>query len=224
MRNEGVVTLLRSTTTFALLTAALFTATLGAAPRGRSPAGAAPVDVAIQTSAGTIVVRLERARAPVTVSNFLHYVDLGTYNGTTFYRTVRRANEPQSKIEVIQGGLNLQTANPMIRPIALEPTNKTGLHNTDGTIAMARTSDPNSASTEFFIDIGDDRFLDAGGTLGPGYAAFGKVIRGMDVVHKIHRAPVGAAPASNPSTRRSASSRCHGCAERPQSPVVTEND
>jgi peptidyl-prolyl cis-trans isomerase A (cyclophilin A) len=77
----------------------------------------------------------------------------------------------------------------MIQPIPLEPTSKTGLHNTDGVIAMARTADPNSASTEFFIDIGDDRFLDAGGPLGPGYAAFGKVIRGMDVVHKIHRAP-----------------------------------
>jgi peptidyl-prolyl cis-trans isomerase A (cyclophilin A) len=179
----------RSTPMLALLAAALLTATTGTAPRGRSPGGAAPVDVAMQTSAGTIVVRLEPARAPVTVSNFLHYVDLGTYNGTTFYRTVRRASEPQSKIEVIQGGLNPQTANPMIRPIALEPTNKTGLHNTDGTIAMARTADPNSASTEFFIDIGDDRFLDAGGPLGPGYAAFGKVIRGMDVVHKIHRAP-----------------------------------
>ena len=133
----------------------------------------------------------DTARAPVTTKNFLRYVDQGTYNGTTFYRTVRRATEPQSKIEVIQGGLNPQTANPMIQPIPLEPTSKTGLHNTDGTIAMARTADPNSASTEFFIDIGDDRFLDAGGPPGPGYAAFGKVIRGMDVVRKIHRAPVG---------------------------------
>ncbi|MBV8369669.1 MAG: peptidylprolyl isomerase [Candidatus Eremiobacteraeota bacterium] len=154
-----------------------------------SARGAAPVDVAIQTSAGTIVVRLDPARAPITVKNFLHYVDLGTYNGATIYRTLRRATEPQSRIEVIQGGLNPQAANPMIKPIPLEPTSKTGLHNADGTIAMARTADPNSATTEFFIDIGDDRFLDAGGPLGPGYAAFGKVIRGMDVVRKIHRAP-----------------------------------
>jgi peptidyl-prolyl cis-trans isomerase A (cyclophilin A) len=154
-----------------------------------SPRGATPVDVAIVTSAGTIVVRLDAERAPLTTQNFLHYVDLGTYNGTTFYRTVRRASEPQTKIEVIQGGLNPHAANPMIRPIPLEPTNKTGLHNTDGAISMARTSDPNSASTEFFICIGDDRYLDAGGLTGPGYAAFGRVLRGADVVRRIQRSP-----------------------------------
>ena len=149
---------------------------------------AAPVDVAIQTSMGTIVVRLDRAHAPGTTANFLHYVDTGAYDGTTFYRTVSRANEPGSKIEVIQGGLNPQAPNPMIHPIPLEPTSKTGLHNTDGAISMARTSDPNSASTEFFLCIGDNRFLDAGGPLGPGYAAFGKVVRGAAVVRTIQRA------------------------------------
>jgi peptidyl-prolyl cis-trans isomerase A (cyclophilin A) len=161
-------------------------ALLAAAP---AAAFAAPpgTDVAIRTTAGTIVVRLEAARAPVTVRNFLHYVDTHAYDHATFYRTVRRATEPQSRIEVIQGGL--KEPSPMIKPIPLEPTSKTGLHNVDGTIAMARTADPNSASTEFFIDVGDDRFLDAGGSLGPGYAAFGKVIRGMDVVRKIHTAP-----------------------------------
>jgi peptidyl-prolyl cis-trans isomerase A (cyclophilin A) len=148
---------------------------------------AAPVDVAIQTSAGTIVVRLDAARAPGTTANFLHYVDAGTYNGTTFYRTVSKANNPSSQIEVIQGGLNPQGPNAMIHPIPLEPTSKTGLHNTDGAIAMARTSDPNSASTEFFLCIGDNRFLDAGGPTGPGYAAFGKVVRGADVVRKIQQ-------------------------------------
>jgi peptidyl-prolyl cis-trans isomerase A (cyclophilin A) len=162
---------------------------LGMLTLGASTRGAAPVDVAIATSAGTIVVRLDVAHAPLTTRNFLHYVDLGSYDGTTFYRTVRRATEPQSKIEVIQGGLNPQAANPMIRPIPLEPTNKTGLHNTDGAISMARTSDPNSASTEFFICIGDNRFLDAGGPNGPGYAAFGRVVRGADVVRRIQRAP-----------------------------------
>lgn len=165
----------------ALLTAALLTT--AAAPRS-APA----TDVAIRTPEGTIVVRLDAAHAPGTVKNFLHYVDAHTYDNTTFYRTVRRSSEPESKIEVIQGGLNPQAANPMIAPIPLEPTSKTGLHNTDGVISMARTSDPNSASTEFFICIGDNRFLDAGGPLGPGYAAFGKVVRGMDVVRKIQRA------------------------------------
>lgn len=168
------------TLTLALLFAGSITSSAPAAPT--------PVDVAIQTSVGTIVVRLDPAHAPNTVKNFLHYVDAGTYNGATFYRAVSKAREPQSHIEVIQGGLNPQGSDSMIRPIALEDTDKTGLHNTDGTIAMARTQDPNSATTEFFIDVGDDSFLDAGGPTGPGYAAFGKVIRGMDVVLKIQRA------------------------------------
>jgi peptidyl-prolyl cis-trans isomerase A (cyclophilin A) len=158
---------------------------------GASTAIAVPartVDVAIKTTAGTIVVRLDRARAPITVNNFLHYVDVRAYDGATFYRTVRRSTEPQSRIEVIQGGLNPQTDNPMTAKIRLEPTARTGLRNVDGTIAMARTSDPNSATTEFFIDIGNNAFLDAGGPLGPGYAAFGRVIRGMDVVRRIHEA------------------------------------
>ncbi|HEX3463131.1 MAG TPA: peptidylprolyl isomerase [Candidatus Elarobacter sp.] len=152
-----------------------------------APAAPATTDVAIRTSLGTIVVRLDARHAPITVANFLHYVDTHAYDNATFYRTVRRATEPQASIEVIQGGL--KEPSPTLRPIPLEPTSKTGLHNVDGTIAMARTSDPNSATTEFFIDVGDDRYLDAGGPLGPGYAAFGKVIRGMDVVRKIHTAP-----------------------------------
>ncbi len=174
---------------------------VGAAPHPLHAAAAAkPVDVAIRTSLGTIVVRLNTAAAPITTKNFLHYVDASTYNGATFYRTVRRSSEPQARIEVIQGGLNPQTANPMIQTVALEPTSKTHLHNTDGTIAMARTSDPNSASTEFFIDIGDDRFLDAGGPTGAGYAAFGKVVRGMDVVRKIQQAPATGESISPPIT------------------------
>jgi peptidyl-prolyl cis-trans isomerase A (cyclophilin A) len=173
------------------LAKAVLVALAVAAPLSGASAAPSTTDVAIRTSLGTIVVRLEAARAPVTVRNFLHYVDAHAYDGATFYRTVRRATEPQARIEVIQGGLNPQTANPMIRPIELEPTSKTGLHNLDGTIAMARSAEPNSATTEFFIDIGDDRFLDAGGPLGPGYAAFGKVIRGMDVVHRIHTANAG---------------------------------
>ena len=174
---------MRFVTMLALCATMLATATSAPAAT-RAPA---PIDVAIQTSLGTIVVRLDTARAPGTAANFLHYVDVGTYNGTTFYRTVSKANEPASKIEVIQGGLNPQAPNPMIHPIPLESTSKTGLHNTDGAISMARTSDPNSGSTEFFLCIGDNRFLDAGGPTGPGYAAFGKVIRGADVVRKIQR-------------------------------------
>jgi len=171
-----------------MMTLSLFVAAVTLSTSAALARPATPVDVAIQTTAGTIVVRLDPAHAPNTTKNFLHYVDAGTYNGATFYRSVSKAREPQSNIEVIQGGLNPQGPNPMIQPIALEPTSKTGLHNVEGTIAMARTSDPNSATTEFFIDIGNDAYLDSGGPTGPGYAAFGKVVRGMDVVRKIQRA------------------------------------
>jgi peptidyl-prolyl cis-trans isomerase A (cyclophilin A) len=164
-----------------------------------APPPARTVDVAIQTTQGTIAVRLDAARAPITTTNFLHYVAAKTYDNSTFYRTVSRANEPGASIQVIQGGLHAN-AGGMLQPIPLEPTSKTGLHNTDGTIAMARTTDPNSATTEFFICVGDDRFLDAGGPTGAGYAAFGHVMRGMDVVRRILRAPA-AGESLNPPVR-----------------------
>jgi peptidyl-prolyl cis-trans isomerase A (cyclophilin A) len=146
-----------------------------------------PVNVAIRTTDGTIVVRLDVARAPITVANFLHYVDAHAFDhDASFYRTVAKANEPQVPFEVIQGGF--KNVPPDAKRIVLEPTSKTGLHNDDGEIAMARTSEPDSAATEFFICIGNGRYLDAGGPLGVGYAAFGKVVRGMDIVHRIHHA------------------------------------
>jgi peptidyl-prolyl cis-trans isomerase A (cyclophilin A) len=157
-------------------------ALLAAAPRGP-----APVNVTIQTSTGTIVVALDVARAPVTVKNFLHLVDTHAYDGASFYRTVVAAPPRPRFIEVIQGGLGDKAAG--LTPIPIEPTTKTGLHNTQGAIAMARTADPNSASSEFFIDVGDDTVLDAQKfSDGAGYAAFGHVVRGYDVVLKIHRA------------------------------------
>jgi peptidyl-prolyl cis-trans isomerase A (cyclophilin A) len=145
------------------------------------------VDIAIRTTVGTIVVRLDTAHAPLTANNFLHYVDTRAFDhGASFYRTVSKVNEPQVPFEVIQGGFKTVPADA--KRIALEPTDKTGLHNDDGEISMARTNDPDSAATEFFICIGNARYLDAGGPLGVGYAAFGKVIRGMDIVHRIHHA------------------------------------
>lgn len=146
------------------------------------------VDIAVKTSLGTIVVRLEAAKAPITTKNFLKYVDAKTYDDTEFYRTVIKKNEPAAPFEVIQGGLNPKAGNTNV-PIVLEPTSKTHLSNTDGAIAMARTGDPNSATTEFFLDVGDARYLNAGGPLGAGYAVFGRVVHGMDVVRKIHNAP-----------------------------------
>lgn len=144
--------------------------------------------VAIATTTGTIVLRLEPGRAPNTTANFLRYVAAKTYDGTSFYRTVSKRNQPQAPFEVIQGGINARGRSGNT-PIGLEPTSASGLHNSDGAIAMARTSDPGSATTEFFIDLGDARYLDAGGPLGAGYAVFGHVVRGMDVVRRIHEAP-----------------------------------
>jgi len=154
---------------------------------GIAPASSATLPVvAIETNVGTILVRLDTTAAPITAKNFLHLVDAGAYNGSSFYRTVSRQNEPQSSIEVIQGGLGDHAA-PVTIPI--EPTAKTGLHNTDGAISMARTSDPNSASSEFFICIGDNTFLDSDKFSDhAGYAAFGKVISGYAIVLRINHA------------------------------------
>ncbi len=159
---------------------------------GAAAPHASTVDVAIETSAGTIVVRLDVVKAPITARHFLHNVDAHLYDGTSFYRNVTRETMPTAPFEVIQGGLGATAHSALSPPIALEPTNRTGVHNNDGAIAMARTSDPDSATTEFFLDVGDARYLDAGGPLDPGYAAFGHVVRGMDVVRKIHNAPTQA--------------------------------
>jgi peptidyl-prolyl cis-trans isomerase A (cyclophilin A) len=153
-----------------------------------SPAAKPGVDVAIETTSGTIVVRLDTTAAPITTKNFLHLVDTKAYDGASFYRTVSHQIEPSSAIEVIQGGL--QAGSDAHATIPVETTEKTGLHNDDGAISMARKADPNSATSEFFICIGDNTFLDSQKFSDhAGYAAFGHVIRGMDVVLKINHAP-----------------------------------
>jgi cyclophilin family peptidyl-prolyl cis-trans isomerase len=150
--------------------------TSAAAP---SPAPAQGVRVKIFTPQGNIVVALDPKRAPKTVANFLHYVDTKFYNGGTFFRAIPGF--------VIQGGNKIREA-PSDPQIALEDPKVTGVRNVDGAIAMARTADPNSASSEFFIDDGAQKFLDAPPGQ-PGYAAFGRVVSGMDVVRKIARLP-----------------------------------
>jgi peptidyl-prolyl cis-trans isomerase A (cyclophilin A) len=143
--------------------------------------------VAMVTTAGTIVVELDALHAPVSTANFLKLVDRKRYDGATFYRSVNPKLEPGAGIDVIQGGL--RDAAPH-ETIPLEKTSKTGLHNTDGVISMARTSDPNSGSSEFFLCIGDNTFLDADHQPdGNGYAAFGHVVSGMDVVKAINALP-----------------------------------
>ena len=156
-----------------------------------APKAAKPVDVAIDTSAGTFVLRLETAKAPVTTANFLRYVDAHRYDGASFYRTVRAVfGEQVPRIQVLQGGLEQTPGKQSFAPIPVEPTTKTGLHNVAGTVAMARTGEPNSATAELFVNMADDRWLDADQFQDHlGYAVFARVIKGRDVVAKIHAAP-----------------------------------
>jgi peptidyl-prolyl cis-trans isomerase A (cyclophilin A) len=175
---------------FRSLLLASFAAAIVGASATTAAADAKHPRIAIVTTAGTIVVELDAVHAPVTTANFLHLVDRKKYDGATFYRSVNRAQEPSSEIEVIQGGLR---ENAPAQTIPLERTATTGLHNTDGEISMARTSDPNSGSSEFFLCIGDNTFLDSDHQPdGNGYAAFGHVVRGMDVVKAINVLPTQA--------------------------------
>ena len=155
--------------------------------------GQALPHVLIRTTMGDIEVEVDSVRAPITAANFLRYVDLAFYsNFGRFHRTVRADNQPDNKVRiaVIQAGLEPYRAQGF-PPIPLEPTKVTGIRHVDGAISMARDG-PNSATSDFFICIGDQPSLDFGGkrnTDGQGFAAFGKVVRGMVVVNKIHDAP-----------------------------------
>lgn len=145
--------------------------------------------VLIETELGDIIVEIYKDKAPVTAGNFLDLVEKGTYSGAAFYRVVRMDNQPHNdvKIEVIQGGLFDDEVIEKYTPILHETTAETGIRHTDGVISMAR-NEPGSASTEFFICIGDQPSLDFGGARNPdgqGFAAFGRVVEGMDVVRAI---------------------------------------
>jgi len=147
----------------------------------------------IRTDMGEMTVELYLDRAPLTAGNFLTHVERGDYTNSVFYRVVRMDNQPDSpvKIQVIQGGLYHDEVLDTIRPIRHESTRETGILHTDGIISMAR-NEPGSASTEFFICIGDQHSLDFGGKRNPdgqGFAAFGKVVRGMDVARAIQAMP-----------------------------------
>lgn len=154
------------------------------------------VRVLIQTELGDIEVELDAKRAPVTTENFLRYVDAGHYDGGLFHRTVKLKpdNQPNNtiKIEVIQAGVNPDKSKEGFAPIKLERTNATGLKHKDGVISMARTT-ADTATSDFFICIGDQAELDFGGKRnadGQGFAAFGKVVKGMEVIKKIHQSSV----------------------------------
>lgn len=145
----------------------------------------------IQTELGSMEVEVDTIRAPLTGANFLQYVDHGAYRGGRFHRTVRQDNQPENKVKiaVIQGGPEPgQSKN--FPPIPLERTKDTGLSHYDGTVSMARDG-PDSATSDFFISIGRQPELDFGGKRNPdgqGFAAFGRVVRGMDVVKLIQTA------------------------------------
>jgi len=142
---------------------------------------------------GEIVVEVYPDRAPVTARNFLNHVEKGTYTNSYFYRVVRLDNQTMNpvKIEVIQGRLFEEEKLDTIAPIPHESTQVTGILHTDGVISMARM-EPGTASTEFFICVGDQPSLDYGGARnqdGQGFAAFGKVVKGMELVRSIQALP-----------------------------------
>lgn len=150
------------------------------------------VMVRIDTELGAIEVALSGDRAPKTVENFLRYVEGGFYDGGVFHRTVTMGNQPQSpvKIEVIQGGPNPEKK-AGFAAIELERTSLSGLKHVNGAISMAR-SGPDTATGDFFFCIGDQPELDYGGKRNPdgqGFAAFGLVLKGLDVIRKIQARP-----------------------------------
>ncbi len=155
------------------------------------PAAQAPkeelVPVAIDTSMGRIVIALDRGRAPVTTANFLKYVDTHRFDGQSFYRAMKMGDGG-----LIQAGVRTD-ARLLFPPIAHEPSSVTGIKNTAGAISMARL-EPGSARADFFILLDDTPGFDAGAPGGDeaGFAAFGHVTEGMDVVRKIFEAPVSA--------------------------------
>ena len=145
--------------------------------------GNAPMKVKLTTSMGNIVIELNKDKAPISTDNFVKYVESGHYNGTVFHRVIDGF--------MVQGGgmtkdMRQKPTNP---PIKNESTN--GLKNSNYTVAMARTNVRDSATSQFFINVKDNDFLDFRSDASPGYAVFGKVVEGQDVVDKIRKVPTG---------------------------------
>ena len=155
---------------------------------------AAPLPrVVVETELGRFEIELEAVKAPVSVANFLAYVDAGAYDDGFFHRSVRPDTESRTDypIQVVQASRARGKAGRP--PIALERTNVTGLKHLAGTLSMARSAAADSASSDFFVCVTDTPELDYGGRRNPdgqGFAAFGRVVSGMDVITKIHGAPI----------------------------------
>lgn len=159
---------------------------------GALPASAQLPRVRIHTALGDIIAAIDTINAPVSAANFLRYVDAGMYAGGSFHRTVKPDNQPGNavKIEVVQAGRDSAHAGEFA-PIPLERTSVTHLSHRDGTVSMARGG-PDTATSDFFICIGDQPALDYGGRRNPdgqGFAAFGQVTDGMDLVRQIQQSP-----------------------------------
>ena len=187
------------------------------------------VSIALETDFGTIAIDLDVEHAPLTSGNFLRYIDMGLYNGGIFHRTVTAENNANTNlkaekigsgidpaadrqqlpndaiaIEVIQGGINPAKSDQLAAPIPLERTSETGLRHRNGTISMARLT-PESAVSDFFICIDDQPSLDFGGMRNPdgqGFAAFGQVTSGMDIVRTIQHQPADGQSLNPPVTIR----------------------
>lgn len=171
--------MLRSTfITLTFITMGLNTMTANAA------SSAAP-KVRLDTSMGAIVLELDQEKAPATVDNFLSYVKDGHYDGTIFHRVIANF--------MVQGGGFAQDYRQKATKAPIKNEADNGLKNERGTVAMARTSDPHSATAQFFINVVNNDFLNytAANSRGWGYAVFGKVVEGMDVVDKIRNTPTG---------------------------------
>jgi peptidyl-prolyl cis-trans isomerase A (cyclophilin A) len=186
--------LMRTRLLFPLLAALAVAPVQGQAP----PAAGGQVSpelvrVRFETALGPFEVEIDPARAPVTAANFLKYVDGGFYDGGRVHRSARLETQAARpvKIEVIQAGINPARRAESFPAIPLERTSVTGILHKDGAVSMARSS-PDTATSDFFICIGDQPSLDFGGARNPdgqGFAAFGRVVSGMDVIREIHKAP-----------------------------------
>jgi peptidyl-prolyl cis-trans isomerase A (cyclophilin A) len=152
------------------------------------------VPILIETEFGTMEAELDSARAPITVTNFLRYLDAGMFNDARFFRSVTTDNQPNDsvKIEVIQAAISRENSVREFPPIPLERTSVTGILHLDGTLSMARAG-PDTGTSSFSIMINDQPELNFGGRRNPdgqGFAAFGRVTAGMDVARRIQAQPV----------------------------------
>lgn len=177
---------MRAQSTVAFAVALAFAAGLASAQSAERPTPGF-VRVRLVTSEGPIVLALDARRAPRTTANFLAYVDDGRFNGTSFYRAARRKTD--ARFGFVQGGIRTD-ARRILPPFPHEPTTLTGIRHADATVSMARGATPGSAGGNFFLTVGATPVMDARPG-SPGYAAFGRVVGGMDVVRRMLARPTG---------------------------------